>query len=471
MTDPSRLRIGLSIVAAGALRFVTVAYNFFLVPILLAAWGVEVYGEWIVLSALAAMASLSQVGFVQASASEMIMSISADEKDRAIKTLSTTIFSLAILVAVVMTVAILACFISDAGTHFGVKIITRGDAEAIVLLVLFSVLLGFFLGPVNAAVGTVKGAAVPWSVAAVVKMAELVGIILVAVAGRGPLAAAAVLVASAACSNLWALLLMRRNLPWLRISLGQLSKETFRRLLHPSLAQFLFYASVNIVAIQLLRIVLGHLAGAAAVATFATAVTFSRTARMLSGIFAQSLQVELSRAYAEGRTSFVVKSVETLCQVGFWLTLLMTAAMVAAAAPLFEIWTHGKIQADYLLVGMIGIGSIVGAYGEGFTYLLMGINRVWKIAIGHLLGSITAMILGALLFPRYGLYAMAAAFVLPEIGLAAVAHREVSRAFGTAGRGLFLSSIRPPVQIAREELLGTYSRIAGRLGGLRGWRD
>lgn len=47
-------------------------------PVFLAVWGVEKYGEWLVLSSLAAFLSMSDIGFALAAANEMTMRVDRD---------------------------------------------------------------------------------------------------------------------------------------------------------------------------------------------------------------------------------------------------------------------------------------------------------------------------------------------------------------------------------------------------------
>jgi O-antigen/teichoic acid export membrane protein len=446
-----RQRIGFSVAATGFGRLVTVAYNFVLVPVLLSAWGIQIYGEWIVLSAIASMASLSNVGFVQASASEIIMRISAGDHEEAEKVMSTTLLSLILLAAIVFAIGAAIVHGTPPALLFSVKAISANEARLVVDLSLASVLIGFLTGPISAAIAANSGAGLPQTVLALIKVGELVVVAIVALAGGRPGNVASVLVLSGTLSVFALMMIMRHLTPWLHISPLRFDKATFRRLLHPSLGQFLLYASYNIIAIQLPRIVLGHLAGAAGVAVYSIAVTYTRAARMLTSSLAQSFQIELTRSYGEAKLALTVRLVETACQLGFWITGLATIAMLIGAGPAFEIWTRGRIGADHITIAVLGAATIFGAYNEGFMYLLSGVNRVWAIASGHFAASITALALGVAIYPFLGIRGFAATLILPELTVATVGVIDSARILRIDPYQLFARSLKIPIQSVREE--------------------
>lgn len=79
-----RLTLGVSGQAFS--RIVMALNTIALVPILVRAWGVAGYGQWIALTALATYMSYSNFGLVSTSANEMVMAAGAADTERARRT-------------------------------------------------------------------------------------------------------------------------------------------------------------------------------------------------------------------------------------------------------------------------------------------------------------------------------------------------------------------------------------------------
>ena len=380
------------------------------------------------LTALASMAALSNVGFIQASASDIIMCISAGDRDEAARVLSTTLVGLTVLIAVVFAAASALIVLSNPQWLFAVKSIPIGDARLIVTFSLASVLVGFYSGALAAPVSAVAGGGVAQAVITVAKLGELLAVIVLVVLHFGPVAVSAVPLVSATLYAIAYVLLARHFVPWLRISFSRFERATFRRLLHPSLGQFLLYASFNIVAIQLPRIVLGRIGGAAAVTLYSIAVTYTRSAKLVTSSLAQSFQIELTRAYGERRFPLAARLVEAICQVGLWLTGIVLAGLLLFAGPLFHLWTRGKVEADTVLVALLGLGAAASAYNEGFTYLLDWHQSGLAHCHDHLATTIMALVCGVVLYPAFRLHGFAAALVVPELAVAVIGIADVAKA-------------------------------------------
>src|SRR6202158_4054383 len=75
------------------------------VPVMLHAWGAARYGDWLLLSAIPVYLTLSDLGFGDASGSDMSMRVAANEKDGALRTFQS---SWVLLTAVSVTTLLLA---------------------------------------------------------------------------------------------------------------------------------------------------------------------------------------------------------------------------------------------------------------------------------------------------------------------------------------------------------------------------
>lgn len=452
MTRTLRGRIWQSLAATTFARIVHVGYVFVLVPLLLGAWGVEIYGEWVILTAIASLGSLTNIGIVQASASEIMLAVGAGNRDRASRISVTTLVSgIGFTIAILgMTWIILNQI--DVSALLGVSIISRDAAISILMLSLASIVLSVFVPPLSSALAVVRGNGLPTLVGALIKNCELVLIGVAAFAGGGPVWVTSVLVVSTLMNIAIYFILVRRFVSWLSFDLGYFDLGILRGLLRPSLAQFIIYISTNILAIQVPRIILGHLAGPVAVAEFTISVTYTRALRTLTTLFSVSLQVETPRAFAEKKPEVLLRIIKALCQINLWLSIIFLIALILLGSVVFSVWTHGRIQFDVWLCVFLGIAAVVGSYADVISTFLIGINRIMAVALAHLLATVLALALAGLLVPIWGIESMAAALIAPELAAALVGIVVFSRLLHLQPMDLFISTLQLPVEVIRREL-------------------
>src|SRR5258708_5861394 len=87
---------------------VTALIQLITVPVLLHVWGATKYGEWLLLSAVPSYLTLSDLGFGDASRSDMSMRVAANDREGALQTFQSSW----VLVTSVSIVTLVLAFIS-----------------------------------------------------------------------------------------------------------------------------------------------------------------------------------------------------------------------------------------------------------------------------------------------------------------------------------------------------------------------
>ena len=146
------------------------------VPILIRAWGVDGYGQWIALTALASYMGYSNFGLVTTSANEMVMAVGAGDADRAKRTFQ---MSLNLTLYVVLPL-ILACLgLASAFPLAKVFRLTQmGQTEALAILSLMGAQLFMMTlrGLMVAALYATGSYGFAYYVSGTCKLLELLGI-------------------------------------------------------------------------------------------------------------------------------------------------------------------------------------------------------------------------------------------------------------------------------------------------------
>jgi hypothetical protein len=90
-------RIWINSAAFGYAQLVTIAIQFALIPFFIHSWGIDLYGEWIVVTSVPALLSFLDFGVAQASSSKAIMCAGANDLAGVRRSLQTALmFSMAI---------------------------------------------------------------------------------------------------------------------------------------------------------------------------------------------------------------------------------------------------------------------------------------------------------------------------------------------------------------------------------------
>ena len=462
-----RRRIWQSLAATTFARAVQFGYVLVLVPVLLVSWGTEVYGEWMILTAIAGFGSLSNLGIVQASASEIMLAVGARDGERASKVYITSIVAVLAVVVLTLTIAWGSIQVIDLKTYFAVTLIPSNAAANTLLLALGSTVLSAFIPPFSAALSAVVGNGLSTVVGALIKIGELLAIWAVAYAGGGPALVSAMLVISIGISVAIHIVLVRIYVPWLSADLRYFDASILWRLVPSSLAQFSIFISTNTLGVQLPRVILGHLMGPTAVALFTVTITYARTARTLTSLFSQALQVEATRAFAEKEHERLIRMVRGLCQIHLWLSVVLVSVLILAGKQLFVLWTHGKIPFDLELCILVSLGFIAGSFGDAILVVLIGINRIMPVAIGHVASVVLSVTLAALLVPKWGAASMVAAMIIPELVAAGIGMLTFTRLVSLSFPEFFVSTLRLPVDMIRRELMQVTRVVCG---NARNWR-
>src|ERR1700730_6627408 len=122
----ARLLRGLGATALGPI--VTAFIQLGTVPLLLHYWGAAKYGDWLILFAIPSYLGLSDLGFGNASGSDMTMRVAAGDRKGAIETFQS---SLALLSGVSLCVGLLAAVtVWHVPWHHWVKLATLSDGRA-----------------------------------------------------------------------------------------------------------------------------------------------------------------------------------------------------------------------------------------------------------------------------------------------------------------------------------------------------
>lgn len=445
MTQRSTIRrIRAAFLAHGLTRSIRVLEQLLLVPLLLAGWGAERFGEWITLNSLSALTAVATFGIGHAASADIILRHAEGDTKGAAGSFTT---AMALLAAVTVAgMAGLWGLIQFFDVSWLAASSSLGDAEAarVLLLLGLTVLLAFWVDPLVGVLSASVGAGLPNLVTSITKAVEIGTIALAIRFGATPTMIAAILLGSVAVNIVVDLALVAWFAPWMAIHPSLLSPAPIRRGWKVSLSFYFVFLCFGIIGVHGPRLIVSHEFGAAAVTLFTVLTTYTRTARSLAGMVIQSVQAEIGRVAAARVPSMLRDLIAAALGSALGTALLLLAAANLAAPWLIPLWTHGQAPLRWDLLIALSVVALVGSVFDTLMNAAAALHRLTLLALAYSGGLAVGLALGWLLLPALGISAIAAVtMLLPEVLGVWAGLRTMRNILGGTGVNLRALSLRP----------------------------
>jgi O-antigen/teichoic acid export membrane protein len=424
LRNPMLRRI-LGAAAANAFaRVIRVVEQLLLIPLLLSAWGVDRFGEWIVLTSIAVFATLANLGVGQTARSDIVIRYAAGDTEGAARAHFTSLVLLTLLAAVGFAGIAGFAHAFDIGRFVSLKAMSAEEARFIMVVVGVSAFVTFYTEPLTGAINAVAGAATPNFLIGVAKACEVAAIAIALRWSAGPSTIAVVMLAAALFNVLLHAAVALRAAPWLTWRIGDFDTTVLRGTWRASLGFFLVFAGINLVNIHVPRLIVFHYFGAAALVVFTVLVTYTKTARNIVAMISQSAQVEVGRAYARADIDQTARLVCGVLGMSVALGVLLLVGEILVAPIVVPLWTHGEVEVAWDLLGALAVVALVGVYFDAAILSAGALNRILLVGIGYWIGLVTGLALALALLPSIGIVAVAGiGLLLPDlIGSFAATH-------------------------------------------------
>lgn len=450
-TGPAvRARLLRGIGAQGLSQAVQIFIRLAEVPLLLSFWGTQLYGEWLMLSAIPVYLSIGDGGFTTAACREMTMRSGAGDRNGTLSVYQSTWL---LLVVVSLTAGLLAfgfVTVVPFGDWFGFSSMNDLEIKIVLLLLVAHVLVGFQGGLLNGGFWVAGRYPSGMYLVAVIQLLEFAGLAAAVAFGGGPVHAAAGYLSGRFSGTGLMWLGQRKVSPWLRQGFLHASLAELRRLSAPAFASLAFPLG-SALNIQGMRLVVGLTLGPSALAVFTTMRTLSRLVMQPGGIINRLIEPELALAFGAGDHALFRRICARACQVALWGCLGVCLLVGPGAYWIFPAWTGGKVLMhwpSYIVLLAAGLTN-----GIWYTALMVpyATNRHGRIALLFtLVYGVAAVGLGFILTEKFGLGGASQALLMAEAAMAIIVIQASLRMthMGLAQWGKTV--IRPPF-----DLLGT----------------
>lgn len=374
------MNVNKNIFAQGYSQIVTLAVQIVTVPFLIHFWGLELFGVWLILTAIPTYLALSDFGFTFIAKNNMSMHVSSGNKKQAIITFqSVYLLLIGICISLGVILYLLVKFIPfDELLNLGKFSI---DSARSVLLIQFGAVLIYQFFLLSCAGLRCDGMAVTETLlAATSRFLEAISIVSIAWVGGGLVEASFGILVIRIIFLIIGYLIIRIRVSWLEFGWKFADKGRVKELAGPSMS-YMLVPMTNALMIQSPIVMLGAFSTPAVVAMFSVSRTVARLGMSGANMLSYAFTPEYSYAWGERNTSRFKKAMK------YHFKLLTLGLIIYIGISLFfitdivEILSKGNIKADLVLCLLLSLAVIIEMLWITFFTPLVAINRHKKIPI------------------------------------------------------------------------------------------
>ena len=359
---------------------VNIFTQLFGVPILLYFWGANLYGEWLILSALPVFLSMSDFGLTSSAGNDMTQLVARGDLNTALIVFqSTAIFTVSCsLIGLALVIVFLNY--TSASNLLPIQILTSRETSWVIGFLASEVILTTHQGCLNAGFRSCGEYAFYTMVDNSNRLIQNVLLWLCASLGGGPVeGAAAMLLIRLISTPLIAILLVRKH-SWIFIGISNVRFSELKRLFRPAFANLALSIAISL-HIQGIRVVVGAVLGAGSVVIFTTLRTLTRLVLQICMTIGHASEPEMAAAFGKSDVHLLRKLYIRSTQLTFIIAFGLTAILFLTGQWILKFWTHGKVLMDYSLFGWLVSGTILSTFWYNSMIVLKAANHHVKAAI------------------------------------------------------------------------------------------
>ncbi len=387
------------------------------VPIFLRHWGVDLYGEWLVLNSIPSYFNLSDVGFGSTAGNEMTMLMAANKQEEALDVFQSVLALTTVISATVggLFMALVWFLPFDRWLH--INSISRHDTNLVILMLALSVLLSMQETLLQAAFRCVARYAFGTLLKNIVQLSSFAGVSIVVLSGGGVVAAAKTFALINAAGTLMLWIMLRRSVPWIRYGITHAHWSTLRRLAGPAIS-FMAFPVGNALNLQGMLLVVGHVLGPTAVVIFSTARTVSRVAIQFMEMIKNTIWPEMSIAVGAGDFALARSLHRRACQISIFAATAIVVTMAVIGPTIWRRWTVHKFATDSVLLDLMLLLVLFSSLWSTSSVALSATNRHQRLAATYLTATMLSLVCAYILATKFGLHGVAVALMAGEIFMA-----------------------------------------------------
>ena len=424
----TKRRITQGIGANGFGQVVTILIQIASVPILIHAWGIIRYGEWITLSAIPAYLVLSDIGFTSVAGNSLALMAEKNDVREMQSIYQSTLVMVSILSAVVLAVIAGTVWFTNLGEMIGLTSITNSTLNLTLLVLFLHVAMSMQTGILQLPFRALKRNPMSVTAANLIRLLEWVAATLVVIKGGTVVEFAVAFLVVRILGNFGLWLAINRSGSSLKFGIQYANLRTIKTLLRPSLASLCFPLGLSF-TIQGFILLISSIYGPAAVALFSIYRTFTRVPIQLATAINQAVWPELSYAFGTNNLSKAKKLVIKMQQFGAVLSMMSAIAIYFQGETTINFWVSKSLEHNSPLLIALTLTALIHILWQPYWVAQMAINKHTHFALSFLTISALSLALGWIFMIEFNLQGAGYAILVSEFLMAGSAFYTFTKYF------------------------------------------
>ena len=435
------------------------AEQLLLVPILLGAWSVHLFGEWVLLAAIPTYFLLSDLGFVTSGSNELARRSEMESEDR-VRTFFADYTASFMRWSVLGFLAIVAlAWLVPFHLWLGIEKLTETQTNLVSTLLVADALVAMnslaLLAGLRARrlihVGLLLRAGTSITILALVMIA-------VTWLDAGPVEAAAIQVCVRLVEFVVHLVILRHQGLTVPFPLLHRNREPMRPLVITGL-EYMLFPMGEAMLLQGMTLMVGVFATPVVVAAFATHRTLSRLTAQVMLVAVNPVRAEAGLMQGEANRHDLARVVISASRLTLWTSLILVGMLMAFGGWIFATWTHGRVSFDSGLLAVLACATVIEGVWRVPSSVRLGTNRHRPLATGFLCASLLGLASAAVLVFPAGIVGMAWGMVIAQLAMCFITIPLTTPLIGMGNAAYLRAVVRPPVGELRAGWLMIRSRF------------
>jgi O-antigen/teichoic acid export membrane protein len=395
-------------------KALAIIVQIFNVPILLKFWGVELYGEWLIVSTIPQYLAISDIGFANVAANEMTMLRAKNKKKQINNIFNSALVFTSIVAIIVFTLLLIVLLLVDLKRVFRLQELSAYTINITTILLAVSVLLGLQIQVFQAGLRCDGNYAEGVFIGHILNFVMFFLSIACVYLGGDVVNVATINMMVKIIGLLIVSQYLQLKSPWIQIDLSKASFTTVKYLATPAFT-FMLIPLTNALSNQGIISVIAITLTPQSVALFATTRTICNLSFQFLSMIQYTIWAEISTAFGSKNLDLVRKLFRYSSGISFWLAFLSILGLLFSGKFIYELWLDGKILLNNKFFLIMLLGMLAQCFWYTCSVILTATNKHNEMSIFYLVTVSSSLALSYFLSVRIGLIGFAIALLISHI--------------------------------------------------------